>query len=169
MSHRYPAAEQDERKVFWFDEDIYATNGDFQCLKFANVFMEEGEDNNPDDNQTVFRYSDPILLRAEALAELGLDTEAQSVVNVIRNRAKASNIIDTGDDLKDAIWWERVRELLGEGNFYYDLVRTKKVIKSEYTTAPMSVGAFNAGGWTWPIDKSALENNPFMRLNNYWN
>lgn len=169
MEKMYPTAEQDERKVFWFDEDIYATNGDFQCLKFANVFMEEGEDNNPDDNQTVFRYSDPILLRAEALAELGRDTEAQNVVNVIRNRAKASNIIDTGDDLKDAIWWERVRELLGEGNFYYDLVRTKKVIKSEYTTAAMSVGAFNAGGWTWPIDKSALVNNPFMRLNNYWN
>lgn len=169
MEKMYPAAEQDARKLYWFDEDIYATNGDFQCLKFANVFMEEGEDNNPDDNQTVFRYSDPILLRAEALAELDRDEEARNVVNVIRRRAEASIISDSGDDLKDAIWWERVRELLGEGNFYYDLVRTKKVIKSEYTTAAMSVGAFNGGGWTWPIDKSALVNNPFMRLNNYWN
>lgn len=131
--------------------------------------MEEGEDNNPDDNQMVFRYADPILLRAEALAELGKDEEARTVVNVIRTRAKAAPIRDGGEDLKDAIWWERVRELLGEGNFYYDLVRTKKVINSEYTQVPMSVAAFNAGGWTWPIDKAALNNNPYMQLNNYWN
>ncbi|RKO71283.1 RagB/SusD family nutrient uptake outer membrane protein [Sphingobacterium puteale] len=169
MEKMYPPAEQDLRKTYWFDDDIYATNGDFQCLKFANVFMEEGEDNNPDDNQMIFRYSDPILLRAEALAELNRDEEARAVVNVIRKRAEAADIMESGDDLKDAIWWERVRELLGEGNFYYDLVRTKKVINSEYTPAPMSVGAFNGGGWTWPIDKSALVNNPYMRLNNYWN
>jgi hypothetical protein len=131
--------------------------------------MEEGEDNNPDDNQMVFRYPDPILLRAEALAELGKDEEARTVVNVIRNRAKAAPIRDSGDDLKDAIWWERVRELLGEANFFYDLVRTKKVINSEYTPVPMSVAAFNSGGWTWPIDRSALANNPYMQLNNYWN
>ncbi|WP_411972744.1 RagB/SusD family nutrient uptake outer membrane protein [Sphingobacterium sp. Lzh-3] len=169
MEKMYPPAEDDQRKVYWFDKDIYSTNGDFQCLKFSNVFMEEGEDNNPDDNQMVFRYADPILLRAEALAELGKDEEARTVVNVIRNRAKAAPVRDSGDDLKDAIWWERVRELLGEGNFYYDLVRTKKVINFEYTTAPMSVAAFNDGGWTWPIDRSALTNNPYMRLNNYWN
>ncbi|MBB2952997.1 MULTISPECIES: RagB/SusD family nutrient uptake outer membrane protein [Sphingobacterium] len=169
MEKMYPPSEQDLRKTFWFDEDIYATNGDFQCLKFANVFMEEGEDNNPDDNQMIFRYSDPILLRAEALAELNRDDDARTVVNVIRKRAEATDITDSGEDLKDAIWWERVRELLGEGNFYYDLVRTKKVLNSEYTTATMSVAAFNSGGWTWPIDKAALINNPFMKLNNYWN
>ncbi|MDQ1152753.1 RagB/SusD family nutrient uptake outer membrane protein [Sphingobacterium zeae] len=169
MEKMYPVAEADLRKTYWFDKDIYSTNGDFQCLKFSNVFMEEGEDNNPDDNQMIFRYSDPILLRAEALAELNRDEEARTVVNVIRKRADASEISVSGDDLKDAIWWERVRELLGEGNFYYDLVRTKKVMNTEYTMAPMSVGAFNAGGWTWPIDKSAMNNNPYMRLNNYWN
>ncbi|MNM69462.1 SusD family protein [compost metagenome] len=169
MEKMYPPTEDDQRKVYWFDKDIYSTNGDFQCLKFSNVFMEEGEDNNPDDNQMVFRYPDPILLRAEALAELGKDEEARTVVNVIRTRAKAAPIRDSGDDLKDAIWWERVRELLGEANFFYDLVRTKKVIDSEYTSAPMSVAAFNSGGWTWPIDKSARTNNPYMQLNNYWN
>ncbi|WP_343538363.1 RagB/SusD family nutrient uptake outer membrane protein [Sphingobacterium thalpophilum] len=169
MEKMYPPTQDDQRKTYWFDKDIYSTNGDFQCLKFANVFMEEGEDNNPDDNQMVFRYADPILLRAEALAELGRDEEARAVVNVIRNRAKASPVIESGDDLKDAIWWERVRELIGEANFFYDLVRTKKVINSEYTTAPMSVSAFNSGGWTWPIDRAALKDNPYMQLNNFWN
>ena len=169
MEELYPSIGGDLRKTYWFDNNIYATDGKFQCLKFLNVFMEEGEDNNPDDNQMVFRYSDPILLRAEALAELNRDGEARDVVNVIRNRAEAAIITESGEDLKDAIWWERARELFGEGNFFYDLVRTKKVINSKYTSAPMSVGAFNSGGWTWPIDKSALNNNPYMRLNNYWN
>lgn len=170
MEKLYPIGEQDERKTFWYDEHIYKTDGMMQCLKFLNVFMEEGEDYNPDDNQVVFRYADPILLRAEALAELGRDAEARTIVNLTRARANATLAVsETGEELKDFIWWERVRELIGEGHFFYDLVRTKKILNSDYTQAAMSVDAFNRGGWTWPIDKAALTNNPFMTLNNYWN
>lgn len=170
METLYPIGEQDRRKEVWYDEYIYNTSGLMQCLKFLNVFNEEGEDYNPDDNQVVFRYVDPILLRAEALAELGRDGEAREVVNMVRNRADATlAVTETGEELKDFIWWERVRELIGEGHFYYDLVRTRKVLNSDYTQAPMSVDAFNRGGWTWPIDRAALTNNPYMTLNDYWN
>lgn len=170
METLYPLSAQDKRKEVWFDEHIYATDGKMQMLKFVNIFMEEGEDYNPDDNQIVFRYADPILMRAEALAELGRDAEARTVLNVIRTRAGASLATNEGgDDLKDFIWWERVRELMGESHFYYDLVRTGKVVNTEYTSAAMSVSAFNRGGWTWPIDPSAQINNPYMTLNNYWN
>jgi len=169
MEQLYPVTVQDKRKSIWYDENIYNTAGLMQCLKFLNVFNEEGEDFNPDDNQVVFRYVDPILLRAEALAELGRDAEARDVVNVIRNRALATlAVTETDLELKDFIWWERVRELIGEGHFYYDLVRTKKIINTKYTSAAMSVDAFNRGGWTWPIDDAALVNNPFMTLNSYW-
>lgn len=170
MEKLYPLAVQDKRKEVWYDEYIYNTSGLMQCLKFLNVFNEEGEDYNPDDNQVVFRYVDPILLRAEALAELGRDAEAREIVNIVRNRSLATPATtESGDELKDFIWWERVRELIGEGHFYYDLVRTKKVLNTEYTSAPMSVDAFNRGGWTWPIDRSAMTNNPYMTLNTYWN
>jgi hypothetical protein len=166
----YPEGVQDKRKDIWYDEYIYNTNGMMQLLKFLNVFNEQGEDLNPDDNQVVFRYADPILLRAEALAELERDSEARAVVNVIRTRAGAELAVnESGDVLKDFIWWERVRELIGESHFYYDLVRTKKVINSKYTSAPMSVDAFNRGGWTWPIDASARSKNPLITLNEYWN
>lgn len=170
METLYPIGGQDRRKEFWYDEHIYATDGMMQCLKFLNVFNEEGEDFNPDDNQVVFRYVDPILLRAEALAELGRDGEAREIVNIVRNRAGATPAeSETGDELKDFIWWERVRELIGEGHFFYDLVRTRKVLNTDYTSAAMSIEAFNRGGWTWPIDRAALVNNPYMTLNNYWN
>src|SRR5690606_34992570 len=150
MKEMYPEDATDERKTFWFS-DIYATNGDFVCLKYSNVFIDENSENlNPDDNQIVFRYADAILLRAEALAELDRDDEARNMLNIVRSRANASLVTDGGQDLKDAIWWERVRELLGEGHFFYDLVRTKKVLNTEYTPATMSVSAYAQRGWTWP-------------------
>lgn len=170
MEELYPIGVQDKRKTVWYDEHIYSTTGMMQILKFLNVFNEEGEDYNPDDNQIVFRYVDPILLKAEALAELGREAEARETVNIVRLRAEATPAVaESGDDLKDFIWWERVRELIGEGHFFYDLVRTKKILNSDYTKAPISVDAFNRGAWTWPIDRSALTNNPYMTLNNYWN
>lgn len=170
MEELYPLAVQDRRKEVWYDDNIYNTSGLMQCLKFLNVFNEEGEDYNPDDNQVVFRYVDPILLRAEALAELNRYAEARDVINIVRTRASATlAVTETGDELKDFIWWERVRELIGEGHFFYDLVRTKKVLNTKYTGAPMSVDAFNRGGWTWPINTAALTNNPYMTLNTYWN
>ena len=170
MEELYPLGGTDKRKDVWYDDDIYNTTGLMQCLKFLNVFNEEGEDYNPDDNQVVFRYADPILLQAEALAELNRDADARQVVNLIRTRAGATLAVsESGDELKDFIWWERVRELIGEGHFYYDLVRTRKVLNTKYTQAAMSVDAFNRGGWTWPIHQDALVDNPYMTLNNYWN
>ena len=169
MKNMYPEDAADGRKTTWFQEDIYATSNRFVMLKYVNIFVEEGEDQNPDDNQMVFRYVDPIMLRAEALAELGRDNEARDVINIVRLRAEASLITSSGDDLKDEIWWERVRELIGEGHYFYDLVRTKKAINEDYTANPISLAAFNAGAWTWPIDRVALVNNPYMTLNTYWN
>lgn len=170
MEELYPLNAVDERQSVWFDEYLYNTDGMMQMLKFSNIFMEEGEDYNPDDNQIVFRYADAILLRAEALAELGRDGEAKTVVNVIRARAQADLATsEVGDELKDFIWWERTRELMGEGHFFYDLVRTRKVVNSKYTAAPINVDAFNRGAWTWPIHPDALKNNPYMTLNTYWN
>ncbi len=168
MDELYPLTAVDQRKEFWFDEDMYKTDGSMQLLKFVNIFAEEGEDQNPDDNQIVFRYADAILLHAEALAELGRDEEARSAVNLIRQRAGATPFTSSGKDLKDDIYWERCRELMGEGHYFYDLVRTKKAVDSDYSFAPIGVDAFNRGAWTWPIDESAMTNNPYMVLNNYW-
>ena len=164
----YARTDVDERKTLWFDEDIYNTQGKMQLLKFVNIFAEEGEDQNPDDNQVIFRYSDVILLHAEALAELNRDEEARAAVNMVRRRANATEFVTGGKDLKDDIYWERCRELMGEGHYFYDLVRTKKAINSDYSFAPIGVDAFYRGAWTWPIDESALKDNPFMVLNNYW-
>jgi len=115
--------------------------------------------------------SDAILLVAEAHAELGQETEAKAFLNQIRLNAGASEITTGGETLKDDIFKERCRELIGEGQYYFDLVRTKRVVNSEFANSPMSVGNFNNGAWTWPLIITAEERNanPGLIGNNFWN
>jgi hypothetical protein len=166
----YPGNVVDGRKKQWFDANMYATDGTAQMLKFIDSTKHADANNtNMRGNRIVFRYTDAVLLRAEALADLNQDAEALSVVNLVRERAGAPDFTSSGQGLKDDIYWERVRELMGEGHYYYDLVRTRKVTDGSYCYAPLTVAAFNNGAWTWPIDISALTNNPYMTFNQYWN
>ncbi len=165
----YPPTEIDERQSYWFI-DLYTTDGSQQMIKFLNPYQDQsGQQISNAGNQIIFRYSELLLLRAEALAELGEDETALNIVNRIRERAGAGLFDSFGEGLKDDIYWERVRELMGEGYYYYDLVRTGKVVDGTYSYAPISRSAFNQGAWTWPIDPSALTDNPLIQLNNYWN
>ncbi len=168
----YPPASFDGRQAIWFDINLYNGNSQ-QMIKFLNPYSSTGTDNTVQSsnigNQMVYRYADIVLMRAEALAELEKYGEALPVINLIRKRAEAAEFATTGQALKDDIYWERVRELMGEGHYFYDLVRTRKLVDGNYAFAPISLSAYNSGGWTWPIDATALTNNPFMTLNQYWN
>lgn len=156
----------DGRKEAWF-ENRTVNNGTFQFKKFANVYA-EGLNILNDDNIIIFRLSDAYLFAAEANANRDSDAEAKRYLNKVRARANATTITSTGETLKDDIYYERVRELMGEGHYFYDLVRSKKITDSKYCKNPIAVTDFNAGAWTWPIDPIALVNNPNMTLNNYW-
>ncbi|CAH0181805.1 hypothetical protein SRABI27_01276 [Pedobacter sp. Bi27] len=160
----------DKRITSWFNEDIFADNGKFMMLKFAqNSFSTGEEDANPDNTFMIFRYGGEILLAAEALADLGEDAEAIKLVNMVRDRAQASRYAGGGGStLKDFIFYERSRELIGEGHHYFDLVRTKRILSSQWSYNVLTSDKFSRGAWTWPISGNALNNNPFMRLNDYW-
>ena len=149
-----------------FIDNRGAENGRFAINKFDGPISNVGF---PDWGLVLFRYADAVLLHAEALAELGRDGEALVSLNKIRNRAEAtafSGLI--GQDLKDEIFKERGRELLGEGYRFFDLIRTRRVLDPKWATNNMSLAQFNQGAWTWPIDPSSLDRNPYMSLNDYW-
>jgi len=171
MKILYPEGQPDGRKDVWFDSNIYAENGAMQCFKFFNLAL--GENNNVESLSNyfiIFRYAESILLQAEALAELENDEKAIQLLNRIRTRAKTAIFpAEPGEgDLKDAIFWERCKELMGEGHYYYDMVRTRRVLDGEYSFNPMSYSDFMQGAWTWPINPKALTNNNNMTLNEFW-
>ncbi|MGN8057224.1 RagB/SusD family nutrient uptake outer membrane protein [Pedobacter sp. 22163] len=159
----------DKRITTWFNEDIFADNGKFMLLKYAkNSFIVGEEDANPDNTFMIFRYGGELLLAAEALANIDENAEAIKLVNMVRSRAGASPYTSSNGDLKEFIFYERSRELIGEGHHYFDLVRTKRILNSQYSYNVLTSDKFSRGAWTWPINQSALNNNPFMKLNDYW-
>ncbi|MDE5774101.1 MAG: RagB/SusD family nutrient uptake outer membrane protein [Muribaculaceae bacterium] len=93
-------------------------------------------------NDYVFRYTDVMLMRAEALIELGRLEEARTIVNDIRNRA--ANSIDkhigyakdycdiatypssyfaSVESARECLRWERRIEMAMESSRYFDLRR----------------------------------------------
>ena len=160
--------------LFGTDRDIRADmienrgqeNGRFGLGKFEGAVSFLGF---PDWALVLFRYADAVLLHAEALAELGRDGDAMVSLNMIRANANAPAFSGlSGQDLKDEIFKERGRELIGEGYHFFDLVRTRRVLDAKWTSNPMSIVQFNRGAWTWPIDPVSRERNPYMTLNDYW-
>lgn len=94
-------------------------------------------------NRIEIRYADVLLMRAEALIELGRQDEALPLINEVRERAAQSttlfssyvnntaispyqngvNINWTQDNAREALRFERRLELAMEGNRFFDLVR----------------------------------------------
>ncbi len=81
-------------------------------------------DNSPL-NFPVLRYADVLLMRAEALNELGQTTSAEAPLNEVRNRAGLDDI-QSGlgqADFRNAVLKERRLELAFEGQRWFDLIR----------------------------------------------
>lgn len=75
-------------------------------------------------NYKVFRYADAILMMAECYNELGDDAKAVEYLDMTRTRAGLDNYTyRTSARLQDEIRNERARELFGEFQRKYDLVR----------------------------------------------
>lgn len=78
-----------------------------------------------DTNIKYMRYAEVLLMKAEALNELGQTSAAIPLLNQIRNRAGLANTTALSQsEVKQAIWKERRVELAFEHDRYFDLVRT---------------------------------------------
>jgi hypothetical protein len=77
----------------------------------------------------VIRLGEVLLNKAEAQARLGKLPEAVDTYNLLRERAGIpahvyGTDVTTAEEVLDAIWLERRRELALEGDRFFDLVRT---------------------------------------------
>lgn len=169
MTKLYPPSEPDRRRDLWFPSGfVYSGGKDFEFYKYYD-FSQASNGQYPRGSVVIFRYADAYLLRAEALTDLNRETEAIPLLNVIRARAGSKLYMD-GDEnsLPDAIWDERVKEFMGESCYFFDLVRTKRILDPKYCMHPIGVEAFKRGAWTWPIPDEAQSNNPNLSLDGYW-
>ncbi|MFA6276498.1 MAG: RagB/SusD family nutrient uptake outer membrane protein, partial [Pedobacter sp.] len=112
------------------------------------------------------RIEEVTLLRAEALAVLGLRNDAINALNQASAlRGTVPYLSSSSADLVDAIFAERRRELMGEGWRWYDLIRYNKIKKNN--------ASFNAlianDGIYWPVSRDILNANPQIKQNPYWN
>ena len=78
-----------------------------------------------DTNLRYLRYAEVILMKAEALNELGQTSEAIPLVNMIRKRAGLNDTPFTSQtDIRKAIYKERRLEFAFEHDRWFDIVRT---------------------------------------------
>jgi hypothetical protein len=116
-----------------------ATGGfpyDYYPKKYFTNISEEAPfgDPNPNggSNDRVIRYSDVLLMHAEAAFHNGNEDAARTSLNLVRKRARGTsttllpNVTASGQTLLDAIYHERRVELGLEGHRFFDLVRTKR-------------------------------------------
>ena len=139
---------------------------------FGKNFDDESTDAS-DQNIVLIRLADIMLLRAEALAQVGGAaniSEALDLLNQIRARAGLTEFATEADaeamygDLESAILHERSIELCYEGHRWFDLVRTGKAIS---TMNPIN-GLSSEGNLLWPISSDILNGNPNIEQNEYY-
>lgn len=114
----------------------------------------------------VFRYADVLLLKAEADARLGRVPDALDNLNKIRTRAGIP--VFTRDDAPvviEEVLAERRRELIGEFQRSYDLVRLGRL--HEFNSYITAQGEKDGAGF-FPVSEEAFTNNPNMEQTYYW-
>lgn len=123
------------------------------------------------------RLANIMLLRAEALNQMGRGEEALEIVNAIRSRVgyvKDAHLdADPADkaQVEDLILEERQLEFYGEGQRWFDLMRTGKLIevmdpiyRTRQEEAGVNVTGFgNEGTKYWPVYYREFESNTALK------
>ncbi len=141
----------------WSDEHWPQTNYPF-INKWRN--FQEGSDQN----YLFIRLADILLLKAEALNELGDQAGAAALVNQIRDRVNlAPTTASSQADLRLAIEKERRLELAFEGHRWFDLKRTGRAAEVmsqtiDHTGQPIGY-VITPQRLVWPIPQAELDKN----------
>ena len=112
------------------------------------------------------RMEEITLLRAEALAVLGNQDEAITLLNRVKGQRNVRHYTRVSTTpLIVEIFNERRRELMGEGWRWYDQIRLNKIRPVD----PAIVELIENEGIYWPIAQEVLSRNSLLNQNEYWN
>lgn len=111
------------------DKGSYNSSDNYSFWKFVGLNEEEARDRDQSyANFIVYRYAEILLIKAEALNQMGSTDEAMQLVNIVRKRANAQRTTKYvgGFSIEDVdlyILEERTREFAFEGKRWYDVLR----------------------------------------------
>lgn len=127
----------------------------------------------------VIRYADVLLMRAEALAELGRQAEAYPLVNQVRARVAMPTVENaegtglTKEQMIEVVRHERRVELALEGLRFFDLKRWGQVQQAYQRKIADQVGGYTPAyrqrrSEVFPIPLSELDKNRNLTQNSVW-
>lgn len=149
-------------------QSTFSSTG-FNLRKFLVSKSVSPDYNTSAANFVVLRYADVLLMKAEALNELGRTTDAEAPLYEVRKRAGLTNRADveglSRDQMREKILQERRMELAFEGDRWFDLVR---VNGGRYALDFLhSIGKVNASEkhLLLPIPQKEIETNGNLKQN----
>jgi hypothetical protein len=109
--------------------EISGRPGTVKLTPYIKKFLStHAQHNNHGVNWPVYRYSEVLLLMAEALNEQGKSGEATGLLNQVRSRAGLASSSAAGQALtREAIFKERRVELAFENKRWFDIMRTDRI------------------------------------------
>ncbi len=123
-----------------------------------------------DANQPYIRYADVLLMYAEALTRgSGSQSDAMNAIDLVRERSKgpgdntgsfrtvADLMSDEGWTLLEVIWYERRAELAGEGDRWFDLVRSGRATADVFDNADLRNANFTVEDLYLPIPQREVD------------
>lgn len=155
-----------------FDGNTYKSNMSntgYNVRKFLVPLSVSADYNTNSASVIVLRYADVLLMKAEALNELGQTSDAEEPLYQVRKRAGLANRSDveglTQDEMRDKIRHERRIELAFEGHRWFDMIRWDN---GRYALDFLhSVGKINASQkhLLFPIPQKEIDTNPNLKQN----
>ena len=131
--------------------------------EILNYYFTDKFQGNP--GYVAFRLSEQYLIRAESAIELNNSSQATQDINTIRTRANAA-VLKGNEDLKEAVFLERRKELCFEGHLFFDIARNKKDVSRNDGCIALSCSlTYPSPKFILPIPRSNINLNSNLKQN----
>ncbi|TDW51883.1 SusD-like starch-binding protein associating with outer membrane [Flavobacterium sp. 270] len=128
-----------------------------------NYYFTKKFQGNP--GYVAFRLSEQYLIRAEASIGLNNPEQAKTDINIIRARSNAAVLTNT-NNITEALFLERRKELCFEGHLFFDIARNKKDVSRNDGCISLSCGlTYPSPKYVLPIPQSTLNLNSNLKQN----
>lgn len=159
---------EDERRDVTFLTEFENDAG--EVVELEEVYIQKYWDRiaepnagNSEQDFPVMRYSELLLIYAEAQAELGNLPVANEYLNMIKNRANLPSVdINNLEAFKEELLLERRKEFVAEGQRWFELVRTGELEEKVQNAKDIQV---NQRYYLFPLPQEEVDVNPNLSQN----